>query len=149
MQPIIPVSEAATTENRIFLIAREPRGSDPFPLRHFDSTSTFAKKRGFPHPPPLFPSRSTRCSLSLLVVTPPPRHKLSLPSFALLHCLPLAPSTSPLVSFPPLYSSNLLRSSSLSRESRRLFLPRGCFIKRQKNIAAESRWRWGPDAVSP
>lgn len=106
---------------------------DPFPHRHFDSTSSFAKKRGFPHPPPLFPSRSSRCSLSLLVVTPPP--STSSPSPILLP--PFSPLSSPRFSSSSFFSFS--RASSLSRESRRLFLPRGCFIRRQKNIAAESQ----------
>jgi len=130
------------------LTARASIGFDPFPLRHFDSTSSFAKKRGFPHPPLLFfPVVPPACSLSLRVVTPPPSNELPFSS-----CRPatVISTSSPFSRsvFLHLLLRLLPRASSLSRGSRRLFLPRGCFIRRQKNIAAESRWRWGPDAVS-
>lgn len=86
-----------------FLITREYRrvSSDPFPLRHFDMTSTFTKKRGFPHPPPfsqsfhpLFPfsprshSTSKHETLPSILRSPPPPP-------------PRPPSPSLLVGFPP------------------------------------------------
>lgn len=147
---IIPAKE--TRERRAgFLITRADYIEfDPFPLRHFESTSSFAKKRRL--------SSSTSSFSSFLPLFPfsPRSHSTSRHEFSSypLSRYPLPPRLPPLslsltevfLLFPLL--PLLLRASSLSRGSRRLFLPRGCFIRRQKNIAAESRWRWGSDAVS-